>query len=129
MQTPDMKNKLSKWRKKRKITQDQLAEMAGLSRQQLNRIENQKTGFSDEQKEKLANLLGCFPSDFMDDGRLEEEQIGEIITQIVMHVLETREGYSNEHKANLVSKYFLAIHNDVNFDVKMLQSFLKLQGN
>lgn len=129
MQYPDMKNRLAYWREKRGFTQEQLAEMTGLSRQQINRIENHKTGFSDDNKEKAAEILDCFPTDLIDDGRLTEEEISEVLKNITTHVLSTKQGKPTDYIASTISKYFLAVTSSVGFDVKLLPSFLKVVDN
>lgn len=52
-----MKILLNKWRSKRKITLENLAELTGISKSTLNRIENEVTSPTMNQMENLAMAL------------------------------------------------------------------------
>ncbi|WP_366924187.1 helix-turn-helix transcriptional regulator [Metallumcola ferriviriculae] len=53
-----MKNKIKELRKKQKITQEELANTLGVTRQTINAIENNKYNPTLELAMKLARLLG-----------------------------------------------------------------------
>lgn len=63
-----MPNRLKDLREAKKLTQEQLAELAGTSNQQVSFLENGKRGLSKKWAERLAPLLGVSPADLMFDG-------------------------------------------------------------
>ena len=56
---------LKQWRKHRGLTQDQLAERAGLSKPFLSQLENGKRQFTHETLVVLADALRCEPADLI----------------------------------------------------------------
>lgn len=59
-------NRLRELRKERNLTQDQLAERAGISRESVKNIEKEKHGPLFETLEKLIHGLGCKPSELFE---------------------------------------------------------------
>ena len=68
-----MENKLRFWRKKRQLTQEQLAELAELSSATICRIECGKGFFSAASLERTAAALGVQPRDIVHDGVAEDD--------------------------------------------------------
>jgi transcriptional regulator with XRE-family HTH domain len=56
---------LAQWRTFRRLTQEQLAERAGLSPPSISQLENSKQGFSDESLANFAKALHCDPVDLL----------------------------------------------------------------
>lgn len=98
-------------RKKRKITQSQLAERLGFNRQQLSRIENGKVEIQASLLPKVATELGCMIRDIVDAVELEPP-----------------EPMANTEER---SKAKQGLHDDIGdvedlSDLKVLQSIMKL---
>jgi len=53
------------WRKKRRLTQEKLAEMVGVSPPSISQLENGKQGFTDTTLLQLAQALGCHPGELL----------------------------------------------------------------
>lgn len=58
-------NFLREWRRHRKLSQEKLAEEAGLTHGFLSQVENRKTGLSQSSLTALADALGCLPGDLL----------------------------------------------------------------
>jgi transcriptional regulator with XRE-family HTH domain len=56
---------IRQWRKHRGYTQEQLAEMAGMSPGNLSQIENRKQDYTQSTLEALAEALNCEPADLL----------------------------------------------------------------
>ncbi|MBZ9719128.1 helix-turn-helix domain-containing protein [Mesorhizobium sp. AD1-1] len=53
------------WRKRRRLNQEDLAEMVGLTASSISQLENGKQGFSDSTLVALAKALDCRPGDLL----------------------------------------------------------------
>jgi DNA-binding Xre family transcriptional regulator len=56
---------LKEWRKHRGMTQEDLAEAAGMSVSNVSQLEQGRQGYSDEGLEKLADALNCTPGQIL----------------------------------------------------------------
>lgn len=56
---------LKQWRKFRHLTQEQLAEMTGLTNASISQLERGKQGFTDKSLARLAEALQCDPADLL----------------------------------------------------------------
>lgn len=63
------------WRKKRGFTQEELAEIVGMTASSLSQLENYKQGFSKETLEALAAALSCSPGDLLSRDPTEAETL------------------------------------------------------
>ncbi|MDU1316914.1 helix-turn-helix transcriptional regulator, partial [Anaerococcus hydrogenalis] len=63
---------LAFYRRKRNLTQKELAEKTGLSISFISHIENKVSEPSDENLKKIADALGVLPSDLKSDGDLKK---------------------------------------------------------
>lgn len=61
------------WRKHRRLTQAELAEVVGVSEATISQLENGKQGFTDSTLEALANALACKPGDLLMRNPLDED--------------------------------------------------------
>ncbi len=84
------------WRKFRGYTQEQLAEMVGLSAPGISQLETGKQGFTDSTLEVLAEALACRPGDLLMRNPLDDESVWSIWDHIdeadrpqVLRVLQT----------------------------------------
>ena len=62
-----MENRIREWRKARGMTLKQLAESVGTSNQQISHLEKGRRRLSLEWMERIADALGCHPSDLLGD--------------------------------------------------------------
>lgn len=53
---------LRQWRRHRGFTQEQLADLVGMTAPTISQLENNKQGFTGESLAKLASALGCSPA-------------------------------------------------------------------
>ena len=60
-------------RKKRKLTQEALADLAGIEQQSLSRMEKGKISPRFDRLQRFAETLGCTVSDLFDEGRIDED--------------------------------------------------------
>ena len=59
-----VKNRLKEYREAKKMTQEELAEKTGLSRQTISKIENnEEVGVNVKTIVKIADVFGCEPGD------------------------------------------------------------------
>lgn len=61
------------WRKFRGFTQEELAEVVGLSPPSISQLEKGKQGFTDSTLEALASALSCNPGDLLMRNPLDED--------------------------------------------------------
>lgn len=61
------------WRKKRQMTQEELAELVGVTPPSISQLERGLQGFSDSTLEALAVALGCSPGDLLMRNPLDED--------------------------------------------------------
>lgn len=73
---PDYANFLPQWREYRKqMTQEQLAELSGMSVSNISQFERMLQGFSARGLKKLAHVLECQPAHILLVNPLEDEEI------------------------------------------------------
>lgn len=73
-----MPNKLRHWRRHRKLTQNQLGELANLSHVQVSRLERGTSFFSADSLNALAQALGVQPEDIVAGGAKIPPEVVEI---------------------------------------------------
>lgn len=61
------------WRKKRQLTQEELAERVGVTPPSISQLERGLQGFSDSTLEAVADALGCSPGDLLMRNPLDED--------------------------------------------------------
>ncbi len=61
------------WRKHRGYTQEELAEMIGLTAPSISKLETGKQGFTDSTLEAIADALNCGPGDLLMRNPLDSE--------------------------------------------------------
>ncbi|MDW9814959.1 helix-turn-helix domain-containing protein [Sinorhizobium meliloti] len=61
------------WRKKRGLTQEELAETVGVTPSSISQLENGKQGFTDTTLSALAEALSCNPGDLLMRNPLDED--------------------------------------------------------
>ncbi len=70
-----MKNRIQEIRKKKSISQERLAELAGFSVVHMNRLENGSRLLGIKAMEKIANALGCNPEDLISSFNSEQTEV------------------------------------------------------
>lgn len=75
MANPKQKRRLllRKWRKHRDLTQERLAEIAGVTQGMISQLENEQSDYTGELLEKLATALKCEPADLIARDPLDPE--------------------------------------------------------
>tara|TARA_R110002072_G_scaffold100778_8_gene222040 strand:+ start:4088 stop:4516 length:429 start_codon:yes stop_codon:yes gene_type:complete len=121
-QYPLMRNRLAEWREKRGYTQEKLAELVGISRVHINRLENAKTPLSDKNKERFAVILGCQPEDLSMFGHTSRIPV-EVIETLVRLVLERVPNASNAEKAALVAKAYHMVEGKPGLDPSYVEAY------
>lgn len=76
--TPHFKNAqpryfFKEWRKKRGMTQEELADAVGVSAPSISQLENGKQGFTDTTLLALSEALNCSPGDLLMRNPLDED--------------------------------------------------------
>ena len=56
---------IKRWREYRKLTQDKLVEMTGMSKATISRIENGRSPYTQDTLEALAEALGATPAELL----------------------------------------------------------------
>jgi transcriptional regulator with XRE-family HTH domain len=72
-----MANKLRFWRRRAKLSQEALADMAGLSHVQISRLERGLSFFSEGSLERIAAALGVRPEEIVSADEVETPEVAE----------------------------------------------------
>lgn len=77
-----MANKLRFWRKRAKLSQEELGERAGLSHVQISRLERGLSFFSQASLDRIAAALGVAPTEIVSEDEVETPEVVEAQTII-----------------------------------------------
>jgi transcriptional regulator with XRE-family HTH domain len=82
---------LREWRKFRNLTQERLADRAGVSQGLISQLENDRTDFTGEVLASLADALACEPADLLIRNPLDDDAIWTIHDQLLKATKQERD--------------------------------------